>query len=67
MSNDEFIDIVRNVLELHAPYKYLHANDAPFMNKELRNAVMLRSKFIYRFNREKTRNLRRLQTKSKET
>ena len=68
MTNDEFIDIVNNVLERHAPlkYKYLRANDAPFIHKELRKAVILRSKFLNRFNRKK-RNLRRLRTKSKET
>ena len=56
MSNDEFLDITINVLERHAPlkYKYVRANDGPFMNKELRKAVMLRSKLRNRFNRVKT-------------
>ena len=68
MTNDEFIDIVNNVLERHAPWKYnyLRANEAPFMNKELRKAVMLCSKFLNNLT-EKKRNLRRLCTKSNET
>ena len=56
MSNDEFSDIATNVFERHAPlkYKYVRANGGPFMNKELRKAVMLRSKFRNKFNRNKS-------------
>ena len=53
MTNDEFINIVNNVLERHAPlrYKYFRANDAPFMSKERRKVVILRPKLLNRFNR----------------
>ena len=56
MSNDEFIDIVVDILQRHEPlkYKYVRANDGPFMNKELRKAVMVRSKLRNNFNRNKT-------------
>ena len=56
MSNDELSDIAINVLERHAPlkYKYVRANEGPFMNKELRKAVMLRSKLRNWFNMNKS-------------
>ena len=56
MSNDEFSDIATNIFERHVPlkYKYIRANEGPFMNKELRKAVMLRSKFRNIFNRSKS-------------
>ena len=46
----------RNVNDRSLPlkYKYVRANDSPFMTKELRNAVMLRSRLRNRFNRFKT-------------
>ena len=56
MSNDNFIEIVDKVLLRHLPlkHKYVRANDSPFMNKELRKAVMLRSKLRNKFNKHKT-------------
>ena len=44
MSNDNFIEIVDNILLRHLPlrYKYVRANDCPFMNKELRKAAMFK-------------------------
>ena len=56
MSNDEFIVTANNILSKHLPlkYKYVRANDSPFMTKELRKAVMLRSRLRNRFNRFKT-------------
>ena len=56
MSNDEFSGIASNLFDKHVPlkYKYIRANEGPFMNKELRKAVMLRSKFRNIFNRSKS-------------
>ena len=56
MSIDIFIDIAINVVERPAPlkYKYVRANESPFMTKELRKAVMLRSKLRNIFNKNKT-------------
>ena len=38
MPNDEFVYIFMDILERHAPlkYKYVRANEAPFMTKEIR-------------------------------
>ena len=56
MSNDNFIEIVDNILLRHLPlkYRYVRANDCPFMNKELRKTVMLRSKLRNRFKKHET-------------
>ena len=56
LSNDNFIEIVDNLLLRHLPlkYRYVRANDSPFMNKELRKAVMLRSRLRNIFNKNKT-------------
>ena len=56
LSNDNFIEIVDNLLLRHLPlkYKYVRANGSPFMNKELRKAVMLRSRLRNIFNKNKT-------------
>ena len=56
LSNDNFIEIVDNLLLRHLPlkYQYVRANDSPFMNKELRKAVMLRSRLRNIFNKNKT-------------
>ena len=45
-----------DILEGHAPskYKYVRANEGPFMNKEIRKAIMLRSHLLNIFNKEKT-------------
>ena len=44
------------VIERHAPLKQknIRANQAPFMNKELQKAIMLRSKLRNRLNKLKT-------------
>ena len=56
MSNDNFIEIVDIVLLRHLPpkYKYVRANASPFMNKELRKTVMLRSKLRNRYKKHET-------------
>ena len=56
ISNDEFVNTFTNIFEKHAPLKFksVRANEGPFMNKELRKAIMLRSKFRNKFNRLKT-------------
>ena len=56
ISNEEFSDIAMHILEKHAPlkYKYIRANQSPFMNKKLRKAVMLRSQLRNKINKEKT-------------
>ena len=55
-SSDEFVSKSMVVLERHAPLKqkYIRANQAPFMTKELQNAIMLRSKLRNRLNNLKT-------------
>ena len=56
MPNDDFVAIFMDILERHAPikYKYVGANEGPFMNKEIRKAIMLRSHLLNIFNKEKT-------------
>ena len=46
MDCQPFENTFLNILNVHAPLKqrYLRANDAPFMNKTLRKAIMHRSK-----------------------
>ena len=60
MPNDEFIAIFMDILERHAPlkYKYIRANEAPFVNKEIRKAIMLRSHLLNIFYKEKTNSAR---------
>ena len=43
------------LLNIHAPIKlkYVRANNGPFMTKELRKAIMLRSRLKNVFNRDK--------------
>lgn len=55
ISNNGFTNIVMNVLNTHAPLKskHLRANESPFMTKELRKAIMLRSKLKNKLNRDK--------------
>ena len=45
-----------NIFNKHVPIKlkYIRANDGPFMNKELRKEIMIRSKLKNIFNRGKT-------------
>ena len=51
-----FEELINSVLEKHIPIKkkYMRANDGAFMNKELRKAVMHRSKLRNRYNKNKT-------------
>ena len=56
ISNDEFVSIFMNILNRHAPlkFRYIRANDSPFMTKQLRKAIMLRSNFKTKFDKYKT-------------
>ena len=56
ITNDDFVNIVMNVLNKHAPikFKYVRANDGPFMTKQLRKAIMVRSKLRNKLNKLKT-------------
>ena len=50
----EFDNIVLDILNRHAPikHKYLRANEAPFMNKEYKRAIMVRSKLRNDYNKK---------------
>ena len=57
--NQDFANVNRiskKVLDKHAPCKkkYVRANDGPFMTKELRKAIMKRTRLKNRFNKNKT-------------
>ena len=56
ISNDTFTTIIMELLDKHAPvkFRYIRANDNRFMTKELRKAIMQRSKLRNRLNRLKT-------------
>ena len=56
IANDEFVNIFMTTFNKHAPLKikYVRANDAPFMTKKLRKAIMKRSKLRNNFNKNKT-------------
>ena len=56
MSNDAFVNIFMGVLNNHAPLKskYIRANDSPFMTKNLRKAIMLRTKLLNKFYQDRT-------------
>ena len=45
----DFDNLVTRLLNNHAPikYKYIRANEAPFMNKEFKKVIMVRSKLKY--------------------
>ena len=51
---DRFKFIVNNLLESHAPMKekYIRRNQAPFMNKSVRKAIMVRTKLLNKFRKE---------------
>ena len=51
MNYSEFENIFMNILNRHAPLrkKYLRANNAPFMNKPLSKAIMVRSRLRNKF------------------
>ena len=50
----EFDNIVIDILNRHAPikHKYIRANEAPFMNKEYKKAIMVRSKLRNIYNKK---------------
>ena len=56
ITNDEFVYKFMNVFERHAPikFKYVRANEGPFMTKQLRKAIMVRSKLRNKLNKLKT-------------
>ena len=55
ISNDEFVNTFMVIFEKHAPIKrkYVHVNQAPFMTKALRKAVMKRFRLRNTCNRDK--------------
>ena len=56
ISNDTFVNIFMTLLNKHAPikFKYMRANNNLFMTKELRKAIMQRSKLRNKLNRFRT-------------
>ena len=50
----EFDNIVVDIPNRHAPikHKYIRAHEAPFTNKEYKRAVMVRSEFRNKYNKE---------------
>ena len=58
----EFTSTVLSVLDKHAPIrgKYIHANNSVFMTKELRAAIMQRSKLRQKFLEERTNDSKHL-------
>ena len=56
ISNDDLVNIFMTVFNKHAPLKtkYVRANDGPFMTKDLRKAMMLRSNLRNKLNKNKT-------------
>ena len=56
VDNDTFTKIVMDLLNKHCPIKlkYVRGNDNPFMTKELRKAIMKRSKLRNRVNKLKS-------------
>ena len=55
ISHDEFVQIVMSIVNKHVSIKlkYIRANDSPFMNREIRKAMMLCSK-LCSYNKNKT-------------
>ena len=53
---NDFDNLVMGLINAYAPikYKYIRANEAPFMNKEFKKAIMVRSKLKNIYNREKS-------------
>ena len=58
ISNDEFVTLFMNIFNKHAPLKqkFVRANQVPYMNKELSIQVMIRSKLLNKYHKEKTYN-----------
>ena len=56
---NDFDNLVMRILNTLAPikYKYIRANEAPFMNKEFKKAIMDRSKLKNIYNRGKVKKL----------
>ena len=56
ISNDNYVSLVMSIFNKHAPLKqkYVRANDAPFINKELRKEHMKRSRLKNYFLKHKT-------------
>ena len=56
----EFENILMTILNIHAPLRkqYLRSNNAPFMNKLLSKAIMVRSRLRNKFLKSKTRETR---------
>ena len=57
LSNDKFVNIFMGIFNKHAPLKqkYVRANQGPFMTKEFRKAIMIRSNLRHKFNRYNTK------------
>ena len=55
ISNDAFVEICMDIFSKHAPlkFKYVRANQGPFMTTKLRKAVMTRSKLRNILNKDK--------------
>ena len=55
LSNDMFTDLFMGIFNKHAPLKFkvVRANNNPFMTKDLRKAIMKRSKLKNEFNKKK--------------
>ena len=53
ITNDQLVDIFMTIFNNHTPFKmkYARANDAQFMTKDLRKAIMKRSKLRNKFNK----------------
>ena len=58
----EFINTILSILDKHAPIKrkYIRANNSAFMTKELRAAIMQRSKLRQKFLKERTNDSKHL-------
>ena len=56
ISNDEFVNLFMTIFNKHAPLKlkYVRSNDSPFMTKELRKEIMVRSKFRNNYHNKNT-------------
>ena len=61
-NDDDFKKVYIDILDLHAPMKkkFARGNNAPFMNKTLSKAFMHRSKLKNKFNRNPTKQKKRL-------
>ena len=56
MSNDEFVSLLMENLQKHAPlkHKYVRANNSPFITKNLRKEIMKRSKLLRAYQKDPT-------------